>query len=267
MTTRVLASCFLVLILFAGAAPAGGAAGPVVLFDEGHGQRARVRGDGPLELSGFGAIVSKRGGRPRASTGELTRPALTDVRALIVSGASEKLRDAEVEAIVAFLEKGGRLAVMIQVEPPQAALLHRLGVSISNGVVRDPSGALAGDPLSYRVTRLRPHPLTRGLSGFAVHGAWALLPTAPSAEVIAETSPQAWVDLNGNGRLDPRDAKQAFAVAVAGRRGSGRFAVFGDDAMFQNKLLTGDNRRLAENLADWLQGPDASPVSPVPAHH
>jgi len=41
-------------------------------------------------------------------------------------------------------------------------------------------------------------------------------------------------------------------VAVAGRSGKGRFVVFGDDAIFQNKFLTGDNLVLGRNLASWL---------------
>jgi len=43
-----------------------------------------------------------------------------------------------------------------------------------------------------------------------------------------------------------------FAVVVAGKLSSGRFVVFGDDAVFQNKFLTGDNLILGRNLAAWL---------------
>ena len=76
---------------------------------------------------------------------------------------------------------------------------------------------------------------------------------------MAETGPEAWVDLNGNQKFDKGDVRQAFAVIVAGTRGKGRIAVFGDDAAFQNQFLQGDNRRLAENLASWLLGGAARP--------
>lgn len=43
-------------------------------------------------------------------------------------------------------------------------------------------------------------------------------------------------------------------MVVAGSYGKGRFAVFGDDAIFQNRFLDADNRKLAANLARWLKG-------------
>jgi len=36
-------------------------------------------------------------------------------------------------------------------------------------------------------------------------------------------------------------------VLVTGQVGNGAFAVFGDDAIFQNKFLYGTNRKLAAN--------------------
>jgi hypothetical protein len=45
----------------------------------------------------------------------------------------------------------------------------------------------------------------------------------------------------------------SVGVIVAGELGAGRFVVFGDDAIFQNKFLDEQNRRLAKNLARWLQ--------------
>jgi hypothetical protein len=244
-------------------APGAGAGGPVVLFDEGHGQRFLVGGTGPLDLSRLAAVVRARGADVRATRGALTPDSLNGAQSLLISGAFEALKPGEVEAVVGFVDAGGTLGVMIHVESPQADLLHRLDVSISNGVIREQQGVVGADPLNFRVTRLKPHALTKGLASITMYGVWALLPTSPSAEVIAETGPKAWVDLNRNGKLDARDALQSFAVAVAGRHGKGFFAAFGDDALFQNRFLTAGNRRLAENLADWLLG--KVPVSTPPA--
>jgi len=74
-----------------------------------------------------------------------------------------------------------------------------------------------------------------------------------SARVIASTSPKGWVDLNGDKKLSTGDVVQAFGVVVDGARGAGRFVVFGDDAIFQNKFLDQQNLRLAHNLASWLK--------------
>ncbi|HXQ23784.1 MAG TPA: hypothetical protein VN812_19045, partial [Candidatus Acidoferrales bacterium] len=61
--------------------------------------------------------------------------------------------------------------------------------------------------------------------------------------------------------LDPGDAVQSFGVLVAGQLGLGRFAIFGDDALFQNQFLMGGNVVLARNLVAWLTQavPSATP--------
>jgi len=231
----------------------------VVLFDEAHGQRFHASGSGPLDLSALSAVFASRGGNVRSGAQPLTPETLGRARVVILSGPFQPLSAAEAEALAAWVGKGGALGVMIHVEPPLRDLLHRFGVSVSNGVIREKQGALGGEPLNFRVSRMKPHPLTAGLAGFAVYGACALLPTLSDISTVAETGPEAWVDLNANGKLDERDARQRFAVAVAGAHGKGRVAVFGDDAMFQNQFLKGDNRRLAENVASWLLGSAARP--------
>jgi hypothetical protein len=42
-------------------------------------------------------------------------------------------------------------------------------------------------------------------------------------------------------------------VVVTGELGAGRFIIFGDDAVFQNRFLDRQNRQLAKNLARWLK--------------
>ena len=77
--------------------------------------------------------------------------------------------------------------------------------------------------------------------------------TAENSQLIASTSPKAWVDFNGDKRLSNGDIVQVFGVVAAGRVGAGRFVVFGDDAVFQNRFLDDSNRQLAINLARWLK--------------
>lgn len=228
------------------------ATAPVVLFDEGHAQQFHAKGDGPLDLSRLAKLVTARGGVAKVTSAVFEPSLFRGATALVLSGAFQPLTEAEVASVVGWVEKGGQLCVMIHIEPPQSALLHRFGVSVSNVPVTEASGIIGKDPLNFSVTRLRPNPLTRSVKAFNVYGAWALLPTRPDAEVVAETSSQAWVDLNRNGRLELRDAKQSFAVAVAGRQGKGRFFVLGDDAALQNRSLSGGNLRFGENLVDWL---------------
>jgi len=131
-------------------------------------------------------------------------------------------------------------------------LLPQLGIAMSSLAVSEQENILGASDKEFMVKDLAPHPLTMGLKSFNIYGGWALLEKNKDIAVIARTSPKAWVDLDQNGRFSGKDAVQAFAMVLAGRTGSGVFAVFGDDAIFQNRFLQDGNLTLARNLAAWF---------------
>jgi hypothetical protein len=225
---------------------------PIILVDEGHAEKFLVEATGKLDLSRLAGVARAAGATVESSQQELTDDSLSHVDGLVVSGAFKPFTAAEIDAVMHFLDRGGRLAVMLHIPFPLTSLLRRLHVDFSNGVIRERAHTIGGDPLNIHVTALSPHALTRNLDSIAVFGVWALMNEDSDAAIIARTSPRAWVDLNGNNRLDKADAVQAFGVAVAGHVGQGQFVVFGDDAIFQNQFLTHGNAVLAKNLACWL---------------
>ena len=225
---------------------------PVVLFDEGHGQQFLAGQDGELDLSAFAEVMKQQGYSLQTTPESLTPELLQEVDVLVISGPFIPVSAEEVEAVAEFIANGGGLAVMLHIGPPLKGLLHRLDVDFSNGTLRETSGIIGNNPLDFYVTDLTPHPLTDGLDSFAIYGAWALRSTADFAKEIARTGPHGWVDLDRDQKLSANDAAQSFAVLVAGNYGKGQFAVFGDDALFQNRFLDENNRRLAENLARWM---------------
>ncbi len=234
-------------------AAAGRGSGGVIVVDQAHRQAFTVDRQGPLQLSRFARVLTDAGAEVRSSRAPLDAGVLDGAAALVISGPFEPLSPAELDAVETFLARGGRLAVMLHVGAAVASLGFRLGVSISNGVVRDPAAMVGSDPTDFRARAVgAPHPVLAGVERFSLYGAWALLPRGRGTRSLAVTSAQAWVDLNRNQRKDAQDAVQTFSVALAGSRGEGRFVFFGDDAVFQNKFLQGDNRRLAHNLARWL---------------
>ncbi len=224
----------------------------VVLFDEAHGQQFLVEKDGPLDLSTLSDLFQGQGFQVKTSRQPITNKALSDVDVLVISGPFAPFTPVETDAVTAFVTRGGRLCVTLHIAQPMAALLHRLNVSISNGVIRERENVIDNDPLNFHITRLTAHDLTRRLDAFDVFGAWALLNTSDNAAVIARTSSDAWVDLNGDRSLNGEDAVQSFGVVLAGQLGQGRFVVFGDDAIFQNQFLSAGNVVLGKNLARWL---------------
>lgn len=227
-------------------------AAPIVLFDEGHGQPFLAGGERPLDLSALAKVFTAAGYEVRTSSQPIAAAQLADVDVLVSSGAFQPYAPAEVTALKAFVEQGGGLAVMLHIAPPLAELIHAFEVDFTNYTLREKSSLIGNNPLNFRVLDLEAHPLNEGLRDFAVYGAWALRGMAPNVTVVARTGAHGWVDLNQDGQLSVGDAVQPFGVAVAGTYGQGRFAVFGDDALFQNRYLEGSNLVLAGNLAHWL---------------
>ena len=242
------------LLLLPAPVRAEAAARPVVFFDEGHGQKFHMQRSGELDLSGLASVFTQMGSSVRTINEPLSAQSLFGADVLILSGPFSSLSEPEITAVRDFIEKGGSLSVMLHIGAPVLQLLKSLGVDVSKGVINEQMGIIGDDPHNFQVSNLKKHPITRGLKQFSAHGVWAVMNFTGSAKAVALTSDHAWIDLDGDRKLSAGDAVQPFGVVVAGEFGTGRFAVFGDDAIFQNKFLTGDNLDLARNLADWLAG-------------
>jgi len=222
-----------------------------ILFDQGHGQRFKIGDTGDLQLSKFSETLSATGGTEvHQTTALLTDDTLKGVTALVISGPFKPLQPDEIETVLRFIQNGGRLAVMLHIAPPMDALLTRLGVDFSNSILHERQNVIDRD-INFRVTDLSATPLFAGISSFSAYGVWALNPAEPVTG-IARTSPTSWIDLNGDGVLSTGDAVGAFALVVTGTLDKGDFVIFGDDAIFQNRFLVDDNRKLAINLGKWL---------------
>lgn len=225
---------------------------PVILVDEGHGQRFVIGEEGPLHLSRAASIFRREGVEIRPLREPFTDQTLSGVRAVIISGPFQPVLPSEVDALMRFLERGGNLAILIHIPSPLAPLLDRLDVNFTNMVVHEQSGVIGEDTANFRVTTLSPHPLFDSILRFSLYGGWGLDALSPSTRVIARTSPSAWLDVDGDRVLSRGDMLGSFGVVVAGSRGAGRFVVFGDDAVIQNRFLDQENERLVTNLVHFL---------------
>lgn len=238
-----------VCMIFSSAVVSWGA-GPLVVVDQGHGQRFLIEQKGELHLSGLAATLGEEGVQVTTGRERLTDESLAKAAALVISGPFEPLAPEEVDAVVRFLERGGRVALMLHIGQPLAGLIHRVGGDFSNSVLHERQNVIDDNDITFRVRDLATHPLFSGLEQFSLYGGWAL----NSLTSLARTSPEAWVDLDGNRKLSAGDAVDRFTVVAEGTIGAGRILIFGDDAIFQNRYLDDNNSRLARNLAHWLAG-------------
>ena len=226
---------------------------PVILFDQGHGQRFLIENTEELDLSKLASVFSEQGFTVKSSNQLFTKELLTGISTLVISGPFKPISLSETTVIQRFLNDGGQLCVMLHIGFPVNDLLHSLGVAVSSGVIREQLNQHdKSKPKDFFVNNLAEHPITKNLEKINFYGAWALN-TQLEANIIAKTSPSAWIDLNKNNTLEKGDAVQPFNVIVTGQMGHGHFMVFSDDAVFQNRFLANENHVLAVNLAKWLK--------------
>jgi len=225
----------------------------VVLFDQGHGQQFLIENTEELDLSTLADIFKKAGFEVRSSDQPFTSELLDGVHALVISGPFKPVTQQEIEVLKKYLGDGGQISIMMHIGSPVARLLNQLGIAVSNGVIREQENLLKDDVATdFKVVDLADHPLTRELKSINFYGSWAI-DCQLEANIIAKTGAKAWVDLNGDKQLGQGDAMQPFNVIVTGQLGHGRFVVFADDAIFQNRFITGENEKLARNLATWFR--------------
>lgn len=91
--------------------------GSQILFDQGHNQLFLIEEKGELQLSKLADSLRGQGAHVASTKKPLNDDALKDISALIISGPFESLRPEEVEAVVRFIERGGRLAAMLHIGP------------------------------------------------------------------------------------------------------------------------------------------------------
>jgi len=228
------------------------AGAPQVLFDQGHGQLFYIDQQGTLDLSQLADTFSEAGFAVSSTNTPLTAAALETVDALIISGAFRSPTISEIDAIQGFIQRGGKLAVMLHVGPLVIPLLNSLNVSVSMGVLHDTTKAIGGKSSDFPVSSLAGHVLFDQIKSFELYGAWGLNPNVTTVRIMAMTEPSAWLD-NNRDQVKGNNPQGRFPVIVRGVLGAGEYLVFGDDAIFQNQFMTGNNRQLANNMALWMK--------------
>ncbi len=231
------------------------ATGPVVLFDQGHGQRFVIEKQGDLNLYGLAGAMKDAGLDVKSTDKPFSSATLAGVACVITSGGFAPFSAEEIDALGEFVKDGGGLAVMLHIGPTYETLLKKFNIGATPGVIHETENVIGVNSLDFYVKEFAAHPLFKDVGSFAVHGAWGVFGLTADQVLVAETSKSAWIDLNRNQKRDPAgEPLSSIGVVAAEKVGAGRVVAFGDDAIFQDRFLEGGNKKLAENLALWLSG-------------
>jgi hypothetical protein len=155
--------------------------------------------------------------------------------------------------IVDYVRGGGNLLVFLHIAPPVAPLCKEFGVLTTSGPIVESVHIIEGNPGNFRVMNIEDHPVTRGVESIAVFGSWGLGRFEDDVEILAATSPGAWIDFNGDRVYQDGEFRDTYGIVAVRKYGKGKVVVVADDAPFIDQFFEeGDNRRLAGNIISWF---------------
>ncbi|HEY8240854.1 MAG TPA: GldG family protein [Kiritimatiellia bacterium] len=202
-----------------------------------------------------------------------------DADCVVIAGATRRIPQAEVDVLRRYLERSGRLVVLLSgvTDPALEELLGEWGVRAGNDIVVDPSHTLSGQELF--LDGYGRHPITKNLKDLtsvfyrprsvepAASGPDATQADKPQVEALLRSAETAWAETDMDQkpmRFDAaRDRKGPLSVAVAVEKGSlanldveispTRLVVFGDSDFVSNfAALSAANADLFLSALNWV---------------
>src|SRR5262245_59916005 len=194
-----------------------------------------------------------------------------DATVVILAGPRNDLFPPELEALDAYVGRGGKVLAMVNPFQNEGLKKHlvKYGFQLDDDLVveQNPIGRLFGiGPEVPIIQQYESHPITRDLGGvttlFPLTRSITALKTAPkgvNVQVLARTSPDSWGETNradlqrGVAKPDPQDLKGPLAVAAVATVDKSRIVVYGTSNLAANQFLNiQGNRDFFLNTVSWL---------------
>jgi ABC-type uncharacterized transport system involved in gliding motility auxiliary subunit len=249
---------------------------PKIYFSTGHGER-ELDGGAQDGLSQFKEYL-KRDNLDAQTTTLLKGEVPTDCDLLVIAGPRAPFAEVEVNAVKAYLEKGGRVLLMLDPVLGGTArpsgledLAKAYGIEFGDDLVIDPNNALPFVDLStVFANQFRSHPVVEGMTGMAVvlpvtRSVTTVTATGASATQLLTTSAGGWGERDLAAiaarkaiKKDPTDTQGPVSLAVASesekdKENGWRMVAFGNSYFIDNgELANAGNLNLGLNAVNWL---------------
>lgn len=244
----------------------------LVLWLDGHGER-RLDGSANHDLGNFGSQLREKGFSISSINLGIAQEIPANAAVLVMSQPQVDLQPAEIEKLLAYIDRGGNLLWLIDTEPLHGLqpLAEKLGLVLTPGTIVDPALApRSGPPVfavaanyarhavvgSLQYNSLFPHARQIGADDGV---GWRVTP-------LIDVAPRGWVE---TGKLDakpvfdkardfpgPINIASAFERTVDDREQ--RVIVVGTGHFLSNSFLgNSGNLSLGIAMLNWLSGEDA----------
>ncbi|NOZ59185.1 MAG: DUF4350 domain-containing protein [Euryarchaeota archaeon] len=219
---------------------------PLLLVDYAHGEVFPPLDPRELGYSKLDEIFREAGYQVRVISEPLTEKELRRARVYLLAGPMSELSEEERAAVRGFVERGGRVVVLVHIASPLRGFLAEYNITL--GWVLAEEVNTLGRPHDFVVRDVEGTGILKGVDSLSFHGAFSV--RAPGRYAL--TSPNAWEDLNLNGVRDEGEPRGKFALIGIAKYGKGYVLVIGDDATLANRFIgEEDNLKLARNIAEW----------------
>ena len=194
-----------------------------------------------------------------------------DAAIVLLPGPRTDLLAPEVQALDAYVGRGGKLLVMVNPFQNEGMkkYLAKYGIELDDDLVveENPIGRLFGiGPEVPIVQQYEAHPITRDMGGvstlFPLVRSMRPAKTPPKGAnvvTLARTSPQSWGETDRAGlernqaKPDPQDPKGPLAVVMVTTMDKARLVVYGTSNLPANQFLNiQGNRDFFLNTVSWL---------------
>jgi tetratricopeptide (TPR) repeat protein len=195
-------------------------------------------------------------------SGGLTYSTLMKYDVLVIASFDRKYTTAEVDAIKQFVENGGGLLLLGDIDSENNSVSQAFDVSFHQGtgcIADEKAENLADDIHTFYMDDLTSHPITKNVKKIVLKNGVPIV-SHKAGQVLAATSSSSWVDLEGegNGVKDTGEEGGPFDVLLAMENfGVGRAIFFGGAESFWNQVTAknSENLDLFDNAVKWLGEP------------
>ena len=248
---------------------------PSIYFLQGHGEHAYDS----FADEGYGMLKS---GLERLNYQVKELRLLTaktvpkDCDVLVIAGAQQDLLPQEKKAIKAYLDKGGRLLLMLEPDPAPSFSdwLDEWGLETKAGIVVEPANNILGDAAAIFAFGFRFHDITRPFQKARQEAVLFVtarplkrksnVPPKVTLTELIETSSTSWREENFKGivRKDPNEESGPFVLAAAVEKSGNdkkkmRAVVLADSDFASNQFVRNLlNGAFAANCLHWLAEED-----------
>ena len=192
--------------------------------------------------------------------GKLDYAVLRDYDVLIIAAFEEGYSTEEVEAIKKFVENGGGLLVLGDVEYPNNNISRAFDVLFYSESVRiadKKAESLFPDVHAIYVSDITEHPITEGIDEIAFYFGIPIL-SYKSGKSLIRTSADSWADREDEGfgtREDTEESGPFDTLVALENVGRGRAVFFGGSLSLWNSVTLQEgvqNLDLLSNAVEWL---------------